>query len=247
MTITATDELMATDGEQFQLKGFAKLSGVFSADEAAEMRTQTERYLNEVAPDLPGAAVVQLPDNIPGAVEGVSRIVFMSRMDLHDRWFDTFKRDPRLAEKARELLGCEVEVQHVQFLDIIPGVCRATPPHQDAPIFSIEPSHAVTFWMPLVEVNEGNGCMHYVPGSHWQDSLPHAETGPRTLADAGDSLEQGIAVPASPGDVVAHHCHTIHYSANNDSDGNRWALAMHFYPVGVQRFREDEWVKRRAG
>ena len=154
MTDTGSDELMATDGEHFQLKGFAKLPGFFSRGEAAEIRGEVERYLERVAPNLPEAAVVQVGDDVSGVEEGASRVVFMSRMDVHDAWFETFKRDPRLAEKARELLGCEVDVQHVQFLDIVPGICRATPPHQDAPIFSIEPSHAVTFWIPLCEVDE---------------------------------------------------------------------------------------------
>jgi phytanoyl-CoA hydroxylase len=247
MTDTGTDEIMVTDSEQFQLKGFAKLPGIFSAEEAQEMRAEVERYLDKVAPDLPEAAVISLPDNVPGIEEAPSRVVFMSRMDLYDPFFEKLRNDPRLAEKARQLLGCEVEAQHVQFLDIIPGVSRPTPPHQDAPIFAIEPSHAVTFWMPLCEVDETNGCMHYVPGSQWQESLAHNETGPRTLTDAGDSLQSGVGVPASPGDVVAHHCYTIHYSAENTSGKNRWALALHFYPVGVQRFREEEWVQRRAG
>lgn len=238
---------MSTESESFQLRGFAKVPRVFTPDESAEMRRQVERYLEEVAPTLAEPAVIRVPDKPGETTEGPKPAVFMSRMDLHDPWFFEFRGDPRLAKIAADFLGGPVEVQHVQFLDIVPGVCRPTPPHQDAPIFSIEPSHAVTFWMPLVEVDESNGCMHYVPGSHWQDSLPHAESGPRTLAEVGDSLERGVAVPASPGDVVAHHCHTIHYSSDNKSGENRWALALHYYPVGVRRFDETEWKRRRAG
>ena len=210
------------------------------------MRANTERYLDEAVPNLPPAAAVTLEDDREGVAEGASRVVFLARMDQHDDWFANFRHDARLKNVAGDLLGGDVEAQHVQLLDIVPGICKATPPHQDAPIFSIEPSHAVTFWMPLVEADESNGCMHYVPGSHWQGGLPHAEAGPRRLADEGDSRDHGISVPASPGDVIAHHCHTIHYSAENLSGKNRWALALHFYPVGVRRLDEAMWLQRNT-
>ncbi len=233
-----------TDAQQFQMKGFAKADGVFSPDEAEDIRRNVERYFKDVVPTLKSPAVISIDDD--SVEQSERRYVFFSRMDLYDAYFDKLRNDPRLAKLASELLGGEVEAQHVQFLDVVPGVCRPTPPHQDAPIFSIEPSHAVTFWIPLCEVDEQRACLYYVPGSHWQGHIAHAESGPRTLAEPEPFLKQGVAMPAVPGDVLAHHCYTVHYSAQNDSGKNRWALAIHYYPVGTVTLEPDQWNALRA-
>lgn len=233
-----------TDSQQFQMKGFTKACGVFSPDEAEDIRHNVERYFVEIVPTLKTPAVISIDDDTVEPSE--RRYVFFSRMDLYDAYFDKLRNDPRLVNLASELLGAEVEAQHVQFLDVVPGVCRPTPPHQDAPIFSIEPNHAVTFWIPLCEVDEQRACLYYVPGSHWQGYMAHADSGPRTLAEPDSFLEQGVAMPVAPGDVLAHHCYTVHYSAPNTSGKNRWALAIHYYPVGTVTLKPDQWIARRA-
>jgi len=239
---------MTTDttnhAQQFQLKGFTKADGIFSTDEAESIRSNVERYFAEVVPTLKAPAAISIDDDSVEQAE--RRYVFLSRMNLYDDYFDKLRNDSRLAKMAGELLGCDVEAQHVQFLDVVPGVCRPTPPHQDAPIFSIDPSHAVTFWIPLCEVDEERACLYYVSGSHWQGYMPHAASGPRSLAEPEPFLKQGVAMPVGPGDVLAHHCNTVHYSAPNTSGQNRWALAIHYYPVGTVTMAPDEWIDRQA-
>lgn len=236
---------MATNAEEFQMKGFTQARALFSAEEAVEMRENFERYSREIAPGLPPAAVVSFDGDDVAAND--RDYVFFARMDLYDPFFEKLRHHPKLGELAAQLLGTDVEAQHVQFLNVVPEVCKATPPHQDAPIFAIEPSHAVTFWIPLCDVDEQNACLCYVAGSQWQGHLPHAESGPRRLAEHEQWRDKGTAVPASPGDVLAHHCFTIHYSADNLSGKQRPALAVHFYPKGAVAMNPDEWLRRKAG
>ena len=73
---------MRSDCEQFQLGGFVKVPALFSPDEAADMRANVARYLQDVAPNLPGGAAITVDD---GHVENDSgRYVFLARMDLYD-------------------------------------------------------------------------------------------------------------------------------------------------------------------
>ena len=61
-------------------------------------------------------------------------------------------------------------------------------------------------WIALDPVDEENGCVRYVPGSHLQ-----------------------------PGDVLVHHAMTIHRADGNTSDRHRRALgAVYFSRRSVQ-------------
>lgn len=233
---------MTTDSRQFQLQGFHHEKSLFTAEETAGFRTEVERYLRDIAPDRTGGDAIKAKDVTDKHVPD-DQFVFLARMDQHDDFFNQFKRDPRLANLASELLGGEVEVQHVQFFDVIPGISQPTSPHQDAQIFLLDPSHAVTFWIPLSEMKEEHGCLHYVPGSHWDGYLPHYNTHLALQNDSG-CRERGVPMEVMPGDLLAHHCFTIHYSSENLSGNSRWALAVHFYPKGSERLREADWKQR---
>lgn len=39
-------------------------------------------------------------------------------------------------------------------------------PHQDSTFLYTEPLSCVAFWVPLVDVDLGNGCLQAIPGSH---------------------------------------------------------------------------------
>jgi len=233
---------MSSQSNQFQLEGYTSALSLFTPAEAATMRENVERYLKDVAPGLAKSDAITARPESGG--ELTDQFVFLSRMDLHDAYFEALKQDPRLSDLAGDLLGGEVEVQHVQFLDIIPGVSRPTPPHQDAQFFALNPSHAVTFWIPLSEMTVDHGCLHYVPGSHWSGYLSHAKTGSLRLENENGCRDRGVAMPVKPGDLLAHHCFTVHYSAENLSGLSRWALAIHFYPKGSERLSEREWIRK---
>lgn len=225
------------------MTGFADVPAVFPPETMAEIRENLVRYMRDIAPGL------KEPLAFFGREAGEDSekaVVFLGRMDMQDDYFARLKKDPRLGEIAEDLLGCEVEAQHVQMLNIIPRLCSATPPHQDAPIFSIEPNHAATFWIPITDVDERSGCLHYVPGSHWLGYQEHAKSGSRRVADFRDYLDRGVPMPVKAGGLIAHHCLTVHYSSENLTSENRWALAIHFFPVGSRAFKESDWIRRQS-
>lgn len=81
--------------------------------------------------------------------------------------------DRRLAEMARQLMGVRaVRLWHDQALYKQPGDSKPTPWHQDLPYWPMREPGALSLWLALDDVDEHNGAMSFVPGSHWVGVIP---------------------------------------------------------------------------
>jgi len=106
--------------------------------------------------------------------------------------------------------------------------------HQDAPLWPIlAPMTEVTAWVALDDVDEENGCMSMVPGSHlWGDhfdgflrSLESYEAMPDTFE--GHAVKV-VRCPVKKGEVHYHHALVWHGSHANTSGRPRRAIALHY-------------------
>jgi phytanoyl-CoA hydroxylase len=158
-----------------------------------------------------------------------------------DPFFSKYRRQPSWNELAAALVGEAVEAQEPEWFNKPPGTDHATPPHQDNYYFCLRPPNVVTLWLALDPVDEENGCLRYLPGSHRQGIRPHAATTvvgfSQGISDYGPldkAREQTIVL--APGDLVAHHGETIHRAdANRSAARNRRAFAMVFRGVSCRR------------
>jgi phytanoyl-CoA hydroxylase len=86
--------------------------------------------------------------------------------------------------------------------------------------------------MALEKVDEENGCLRYVAGSHLKGIRTHAVTKilgfSQGITDYGPvDQAQEVTIRLEPGDVVAHHGNTIHRADPNRSETrHRRAFAM---------------------
>jgi len=96
------------------------------------------------------------------------------------------------------------------------------------------PSEALTLWFALDEVNEENGCVRYVTGSHKKGLRPHVLSNvlgfSQGIADwSAQDEAQEVKGLVHPGDLLAHHCDTIHRAGANLSHRSRRAVAIIYY------------------
>ena len=168
-------------------------------------------------------------------------------MHEHDSFFAHLchGKPKRLAE---ELLDEAVVAKNLQYFNKPPVLGQATPPHQDGFYFMLQPCLALTMWIALDVVDEINGCVRYVKGSHKNGLRPHRRT--RTLgfsqgiSDFGTEVDraQEVMCIAQPGDLLAHHAMTIHRAeANRSERRSRRALGFIFYGESAL---EDEKANR---
>ena len=107
-------------------------------------------------------------------------------------------------------------------------------------MLNVEPDEAITVWVALDRVDEENGCLRYVKGTHLRGLRPSARSPngffPDVVADFGvEDAAREVPVRTDPGDAIVHHPLTIHLSAGNASRRERNALVFTYFdrPLGA--------------
>ena len=110
--------------------------------------------------------------------------------------------------------------------------------HQDNAYFLLDPAdHGITGWVALDDVDEANGCLRYIDGSHLGPILaatpvPGAEHD--LMPDPAEiDLSKESLAPVKKGGVVFHHSKVLHGSAANTSDRWRRGYATHWVAADV--------------
>ena len=128
-----------------------------------------------------------------------------------------------------------------------PGQLNETPWHNDyaysgvpvAPPGRISALKSVQFWVALDPVDERNGCMQFIPGSHRLPSPEHfvasgTDDDPgRLLATEDVDPTQAVSCPLPPGGCTVHSTGTLHFTGGNaTSDRPRRAYIFNFRKSG---------------
>ena len=224
--------------EAFTCDGYIALTGFLNSDQVAEVREEVARFISEKIPNLPREQVFY---ETLGQSETLKQIVGLFG---HDTYFERLMFGSRFERLAELLLQGPVVGKNMQYFNKPPLIGKATPPHQDGYYFMLKPCEALTMWLALEDVNEENGCVRYVRGSHRRGLRPHGRT--QTLGFSQGVTDYGtpqdvadeVAFPAKPGDLLVHNAMTIHRADGNRSQTRtRQALGFIYYS---ERAKEDE-------
>lgn len=225
----------------FDRDGFVVVRGFLNGDDFRELNEQLERYIRDVVPGLSSEDAFYHDRARP---ETLKQLQHMGR----DAFFGDYPRHPRWVGLGETLLGEDVLVQEPEWFNKPPGTEHVTPPHQDNFYFCLTPPNVLTVWLALDRVDEENGCLRYVAGSHREGLRPHAPTavlgfsqGIADYSDADRSREQIVRL--EQGDAVVHYGNTIHRAdANHSRDRQRRAFAM--VMRGASCRRDDQAYER---
>jgi len=220
---------MAFENEKssYDQDGFVVVRRWLAPEAFAELNQNLDRYIREVVPGLPDGDAFYQDRSRP---ETLKQLQHMEQ----DPYFAAYRTNPAWVELAESLLGESARADGVEWFNKPHGTRHVTPPHQDNFYFCLRPPQVLTIWLALDSVDEENGCLRYVRGSHHQGVRPHQRTSTlgfsQEIADYGEADRAAeVAVPLEPGDAVIHHGDTIHRAdANQSATRDRRSFAMVF-------------------
>lgn len=218
--------------------GFVVVRGFLDAAELAELASELDRYVRAVVPTLSDSAAFYLDRARPETLKQLQHMT-------GDPYFAAYADHPKWHALARTLVGEDVTALAPEWFNKPPASDSPTPPHQDNYYFNLAPPNVVTVWLALDPVDDANGCLRYVAGSHRRGVRPHGRSNvlgfSQGLTDYGDADRAAeVAVHLQPGDAVAHHGNTIHRAESNRSPSrHRRAFAMVFRGASCRRDEES--------
>jgi ectoine hydroxylase-related dioxygenase (phytanoyl-CoA dioxygenase family) len=143
---------------------------------------------------------------------------------------------------VEDLLGPDLVCWATHFFCKLPGDDRGVAWHQDCSYWALTPSKTVTVWLAIDEVDEGNGAMQVLPGTHLNGLLPWHETSvpdrnilTQAIDDAALSGEP-VTIALRAGQASLHSDLLVHGSHPNRSDRRRCGLTLRYCPPDVRAY-----------
>jgi ectoine hydroxylase-related dioxygenase (phytanoyl-CoA dioxygenase family) len=161
------------------------------------------------------------------------------RHDILDKAVYDLYTDPRLTGIATALIGPAITANGDFWVrPKAPGDVTTTLAwHQDSFYYGgvVAPHMQVlSVWIPLVDVDQRNGCLKLVPGSHHFGRIPARANQNNHQEPVAPISTYGAPVdePMQVGDVLFFHNHTLHASGDNTTDQVRWSIDLRYSPAG---------------
>jgi ectoine hydroxylase-related dioxygenase (phytanoyl-CoA dioxygenase family) len=215
----------------------------------------------------------RLPDPVLGRVRGAAEtlieetatsapdIVFLPYLPKRDGVTGGFTAgeeifrtaiDPTVLDVVEQVIGPDIVLWGGNLFAKRAGVGKAVQWHQEANYWPIRPLESVSVWMAIDAAAPDNGCMRYIPGSHTDGLLPHAELeedGVLQLSIPPDAIDESRArdVICDAGQVCLLDTFIIHASNANRSGRRRAALTLRYMPAHVHYDRGNPDTIVRGG
>jgi ectoine hydroxylase-related dioxygenase (phytanoyl-CoA dioxygenase family) len=214
----------------FNTDGFVLLSSIFSPEEI-------EAVTNAIDPlEAKGEAWLREKGG-QVAIATADVITFTTHLVRKSPALRAFAAHRAIKEICHDLIGPDVRLYWDQSVYKKTAKAQEFPWHQDNGYTFIEPQQYLTLWIPLVDVDEKNGCPWIAPGRHRLGTLEHWTTpvGYRCL----DEVEDAVCVPAKAGDVIAFSSLSPHRTGANLVSGSvRKAYILQYAPDGAYTIRD---------
>ncbi len=211
--------LSSTQIEEFQQQGFLAGLPVFTS---AEMAT-----LNK---DLP---------NILNLLEAGESTKEIREWHEASRYLFDICMDKRILAYVEALLGAHFYMWASNFFIKEPYSMETVGWHQDGYYWPLKPIESATVWIAFDEVDEENGAMQVIPGSHHQGMVEHVRQESDSVlgleADvSGFELSSAINIPLKIGSISIHDDKLLHCSPCNPSNRRRAGFTIRYSPDRVK-------------
>jgi ectoine hydroxylase len=234
--------------EQFDREGFLFFPSLFTP---AEVRVLTD--------EVPALYAVRRPENVREKTGEAVRTNFAAH--LYSAPFARLARHPRMVEPVKQVFGEDVYMHQFKINGKMAFDGDVWQWHQDYGTWrrddDMPEARAMNVAIFLDEVNEFNGPLMFIPGSHklgvleaghdtTTTSYPLWTLDPATIRQLVD--RGGIVAPKGPaGSMILFHSCLVHASTSNLSPWNRVAVYLSLCAVSnhIRRFKRPDYIAHR--
>jgi len=153
-----------------------------------------------------------------------------------DVFFEKYACDENIVNVVKSIIGPNITGAHSMLINKPPDSSydfSRHPLHQDMHYFPFRPVNSiVASWTAMERINEQNGCLFVIPGSHKSKLYPHGY--PSEVKNKAYHGVQGfdhiprVNLEMEKGDTVFFHPLLLHGSGPNTSKGFRKAISVHY-------------------
>ena len=219
----------------------------------------TEREMTVLLDEVPRLYAQQRPENVREKDSNAVRTNFAAHM--YSAPFARLARHPRMVEPIMQIFGEDLYMHQFKINGKMAFEGDVWQWHQDYGTWKnddlMPDARAMNVAIFLDEVNEFNGPLMFIPGSHKQGALPAAHDTSTTSyplwtldkATITDLVAKGgIVAPKGPrGSMILFHGCLVHASTSNLSPWNRVSVYLSLCAVSnhIRRFKRPEYIAHR--
>ncbi|SHI05858.1 phytanoyl-CoA dioxygenase family protein [Marivita hallyeonensis] len=227
--------LSAEQKRFYNENGYLLVENAVTAEQLERLREITYRLIDASREVTESNEVYDLDAGHSAEAPRLTRIKLPHK---RDPYFWDLIRDSKLTEVLTDLLGPHTNLLTSKLNTKAPGGGRAVEWHQDWAFYPATNDSLLAFGLMLEDVDEANGPLMVIPGTHKGPILSHMANGYFAGAiDPDDPLferAKAVTLTGKAGDMTVHHARILHGSAPNMSDRNRLIL---FYECSAS----DAW------
>mgnify|MGYP001239810925 FL=1 len=224
--------------DQFWSDGYLVVEGAVDNDTLARLRAQMDAWAEESRkhtepygePTVDGRPRFDLEENHSAERPALRRINNPAEISDH---FYKVMTDAPMVDMVATLIGPDVKYHHCKINSKLPGSKMVVHYHQDFPYTPHTNDDVITALLLLDDVDEGNGCLMVVPGTHKGaiDSLYESGefTGKVNPVLEEEYLKRQVPIEGKAGSVCLMHTRLLHGSETNLSRDRRRAIYLCVY------------------
>lgn len=205
--------------------GYLKVENAVTPEQLARLRELTYGLIDASRGVTESNAAYDLDRGHSAEAPRLTRIKLPHKQDPY---FWEVLRSSAMTEVLNELLGPDTVLLTSKLNTKAPGGGRAVEWHQDWAFYPHSNDDLLAFGLMLEDVDEANGPLMVIPGTHKGPILSHHANGVFAGAiDPDDPLfekDRIVTLTGKAGDMTVHHVRTLHGSAPNTSDRARLIL-----------------------
>jgi ectoine hydroxylase-related dioxygenase (phytanoyl-CoA dioxygenase family) len=219
------------DVEFYRHNGYVLARGVFRSEEVATMQREIEALFERAEAagrnvEATWSGEWREAAGIGGATATATKVDSIHNLQNHSALFTRLLVDPRLTDRAAQLIGPNIQLHHTKLHNKPPAIGSPFPMHQDYPYFPHEADSMIAAVLHVDDATVENGCLCVVPGSHKLGPIQHRHEGSFYLPLDEWPQERAVAVEATAGDVLFFGYCMVHGSYVNRSDRSRRILLV---------------------